>query len=219
MKAAVLKACPRAQLIDIDHAVAPFDVEGAGFLLWAATRDFAPGAVHLAVVDPGVGGPRRALAVEAGGCFYVGPDNGLLTTVVRRRRELAAVSLPRPNAASPTFEGRDVFAPAAGALASGARLADLGEAVTDVLVLPEIASVVVWVDGFGNLVTNLEPPVGKLKVNGVEVALGVRTFAEAPPGKPFWYVGSLGLVEIGVREGRADRLLGAARGTPVTHSP
>jgi len=219
MKAAVLKACPRAQLLDVDHSVPAFDVSAGAFLLWAASRDFPPGAVHLAVVDPGVGGPRRALAVEAGGGFYVAPDNGLLTTVVQRRRDLAAVSLPRPDAASPTFEGRDVFAPAAGALAAGARLADLGEPVTDLALLPDPGPSVAWVDGFGNLVTNLEPPLSRLTVNGVEVALGARTFAEAPAGKPFWYVGSLGLVEIGVREERADQLLGASRGTRVTAFP
>jgi S-adenosyl-L-methionine hydrolase (adenosine-forming) len=219
MKAAVLKACPRAQLIDVDHSVPAFDVPLASFLLWAATRDFTPGTVHLAVIDPGVGGERRAVAVEAGGCFYVGPDNGLLTTVVRHRRDLAAVSLTRPKSASPTFEGRDVFAPVAGALASGTRLADLGKPVTDLVVLPDPGPSVVWVDGFGNLVTNLEPPVERVKVNGVEVGLGVRTFAEAPAGRPFWYVGSLGMVEIGVRQDRADRVLGAGRGTPVFAVP
>jgi len=219
MKAAVLKACPRAQLIDIDHSLPAFEVSLASFVLWAATRDFAPGTVHLAVVDPGVGGERRAVAVEAGGCFYVGPDNGLLTTVIGRRRDLAAVSLARPKAASPTFEGRDVFAPAAGALAAGALLADLGKPVTDLVVLPDPGPSVVWVDGFGNLVTNLEPPIARLRINGVEVRLGVRTFAEAPAGQSFWYVGSLGLVEIAVREDRADRVLGAGRGTRVRAVP
>jgi S-adenosyl-L-methionine hydrolase (adenosine-forming) len=215
----VLKACPRAQLVDLAHNVPAFDITAGAFLLWAATRDFAPGAVHLAVVDPGVGASRRALAVEAGGGYYVGPDNGLFTTVIRHRRDLAAVSLPRPPAASPTFEGRDVFAPVAGALAAGARLSDLGKPVTDLVVLPDPGAAVLWVDHFGNLVTSLEPPISRLSVNGVEVALGARTFAEAPAGKPFWYVGSLGLVEIGVREGRADQLLGAGRGTRVVTVP
>lgn len=218
MKAAVLKACPRAQLIDVDHSLPAFEVSLASFVLWAATRDFTPGTVHLAVVDPGVGGDRRALAVEAGGCFYVAPDNGLLTTVIGHRRDVAAVSLDRPSAASPTFEGRDVFAPAAGALAAGARLAELGRPATDLVVLPDPGPSVVWVDGFGNLVTNLEPPLSRVSVKGVEVRLGVRTFAEAPAGQPFWYVGSLGLVEIGVREDRADRVLGAGRGDRVVAS-
>jgi S-adenosyl-L-methionine hydrolase (adenosine-forming) len=219
MKAAVLKACPRAQLVDIDHSLPAFDVGLAAFVLWAATRDFTPGTVHLAVVDPGVGSERRALAVEAGGCFYVGPDNGLLTTVVRHRRDLAAVSLNRPASASPTFEGRDVFAPAAGALAAGTRLADLGRPVTDLVVLPDTMHSVVWVDGFGNLVTNLEPPVSRVRINGVDIGLSARTFAEAPPGQPFWYVGSLGLIEVGVHEDRADRVLGAGRGTLVHGVP
>ena len=84
MKAAVLAVCPEARFVDISHEVAPFDVRAGGFVLWAGSRNFPPGTVHLAVVDPGVGGSRRALALEVGGSFFVGPDNGLFWLVAQR---------------------------------------------------------------------------------------------------------------------------------------
>jgi len=219
MKAAVLVACPNARLIDISHSVEPFDVRGGAFVVWAGSQGFPPGSVHLAVVDPGVGSDRRALVLEVGADFFVGPDNGLFSTVLAKGRDYRAVSLVRPSAASATFEGRDVFAPAAGRLAGGMPLAELGESVDDVFVLPDPGPSVVWVDGFGNLVTNLPPPVGPLRIGGRTISASARTFAEAPPGVPFWYLGSLGLVEIGVREGRADRLLGVGVGAPIEELP
>jgi S-adenosyl-L-methionine hydrolase (adenosine-forming) len=216
MKAAVLAVCPQARFIDISHSVPPFDITTAGFVLWAGSQGFPQGTVHLAVVDPGVGSDRRALALSVGPSFYVGPDNGLFSRLVQGRRDVTAVALSRPAAASATFEGRDVFAPAAGRLANGAPLADLGDPVEDLVVLPDPGPSVIWVDNFGNLVTNLVPPVGRLRVGEAVVGERVRTYADAPAEVPFWYVGSLGLVEIGIREGRADAVLGAGSGTPIT---
>jgi S-adenosylmethionine hydrolase len=219
MKAAVLAACPAAQLIDVTHSIEPYDVRGGGFLLWAGTRDFPAGSVHLAVVDPGVGTNRRALAMQVGDSYYVGPDNGLFWMVVRGRRDVGAVVLSRPAGASPTFEGRDVFAPAAGLLAAGARIYTLGPPAPDRISLPELGQAVLWVDEFGNLVTNVDPPVGGLRVMGREIRKTARTFEAALEGELFWYVGSLGLVEIGVRKGRADQMLEAMAGTPVEALP
>jgi S-adenosylmethionine hydrolase len=122
IKAALLAGCPEATLVDISHAVSAFDLESAGFVLWAGTRHFGPGSVHLAVVDPGVGTERRPVAVQLGRSFWVAPDNGLLSVLLRESpQEPEAVELRRPEAASPTFEGRDLFAPAAAALAAGQR--------------------------------------------------------------------------------------------------
>ena len=219
MKAAVLAVCPEARLIDISHSIPPFDVAAAGFVLWAGSQGFPPGTVHLAVVDPGVGSERRALALRVGPCFYVGPDNGLFSRLVDGRRDVEAIALPRPASASATFEGRDVLAPAAGRLASGVPLAELGRPVEDLVVLPDPGKSVIWVDNFGNLVTNLVPPIGRLRVGKVLIEASARTYAEAPAGVPFWYVGSLGLVEIGVRQGRADRVLGAGPGTRIMELP
>ena len=171
------------------------------------------------MVDPGVGSDRRALALSVGPSFYVGPDNGLFSRLMSDRRDVAAVALSRPPAASATFEGRDVFAPAAGWLAKGRPLAELGPAVDDLVILPDPGKSVIWVDNFGNLVTNLVPPVGALRVGETVVKESARTYAGAPAEEPFWYVGSLGLVEIGIRGERADRALGAGPGTPIRELP
>lgn len=213
MKAAVLKACPDARLIDLSHEVPAYDVRTGGFLLWAGSRGFPLRTVHLAVVDPGVGGSRRALALEADASYYVGPDNGLFWLVAKRSAGVNAFELGRPEGASPTFEGRDVFAPVAGMLAGGTPLPNLGRPVADLVALPELEPAVLWVDNFGNLVTNLEPPIGLLSIGERPIPGPLRTFANAGRGEPFWYVGSLGLVEVGVREGRADKLFEAGPGT------
>lgn len=217
MKAAVLRACPGAQLVDVSHSIEPFAIDSAAFVLWAGTRHFGVRSVHLAVVDPGVGGERRRVAVAADGRFYVGPDNGLFSVVLQEASSAPqAVELTIPTGASATFEGRDVFAPAAGRLAAGAPLRELGRLTDpDSLVRLEQEPHVVWVDGFGNLVLNLYPPARPLRVGEREVQAIARTYAEAAPGVPFVYEGSMGRLEVAVREGRADQVLGAHAGTRV----
>ncbi len=217
MKARLLAGCPTATLIDIDHSVRAFDVAAAGFVLWAGTRHFAPGAVHLCVVDPGVGGTRRALALELAGSFYVGPDNGVFGMLLRQSQPTAprAVELDRPEHASPTFEGRDVFAPAAAALAAGAALDGLGRGPIELDVPQAPRPCILWVDAFGNLVTSLTPPLAGVRIGPHEVRLSAATYSAAPPGRLFWYVGSLGLVEIGLREESAAALLDLGPGYAV----
>ena len=221
MKAALLAACPDAVLVDVSHSVRPFDILGGAFVLWAGTRHFAPGAVHLAVVDPGVGGSRRPVAFEVAGSWFVGPDNGLFGLVLpEAAAPPRAVELRRPAGTSATFEGRDVFAPAAGALAAGLPLAELGRPLAHGLTpLPSRSPCVLWVDNFGNLVTSLKPPAIRLRVNGREVGLIVRTYSDAPPDTPFVYVGSMGFLEVGVRQSRADERLGAGAGDTVEAVP
>jgi S-adenosylmethionine hydrolase len=218
MKAAILARCREATLVDVSHAIPAFDLQAAAFVLWAGTRHFPPGTVHLAVVDPGVGTARKAIAVEVGGSHYVAPDNGLLTTVLREAgaaADVGVVELARPAGASRTFEGRDVFAPAAAALAAGQPLQSLGSKLDGLLRLPDRGPSVVWVDAFGNLVTNLKPPLRGVRINGHRVEQQAETFGAAPSGRIFHYVGSMGFVEVAVREERADVLLGAGPGTPV----
>jgi len=215
MKGMVLAGCPTATLVDVSHEVPRFDVFAGAFMLFAGTRHFPGGSVHLAVVDPGVGTMRRRLAVRAGGKFYIGPDNGLFAIVIDEVGVQAAVELaPRADGA-PTFEGRDVFAPAAAALASGVPLESLGSPADPPAGLPETGPRVLWVDGFGNLVTNLKPPVRRLRIHNHDVTAFATTYENARPNEPFVYVGSMGYLEVGVREARADRLLGARAGMPV----
>lgn len=215
MKAVVLAGCPRAILIDISHDVPAFDITAGAFVLFAGTRHFGPGSVHLAVVDPGVGTARRRLALRVDGRFYVGPDNGLFAIVVQELGFQGAVELEPPDGASLTFEGRDVFAPAAAALAAGAELDSLGVTAEAPRPLGDSSPRILWVDGFGNLVTNVKPPARPLRVHEHEVRALAATYAEAPPKVPFVYLGSMGYLEIGLNADRADRTLGAKAGMRV----
>jgi S-adenosylmethionine hydrolase len=222
MKAVLLRHCPDARLIDVSHAVPPFDIDAGAFVLWAGTRHFGPGAVHLAVVDPGVGGDRRRVVVACAGGTFVAPDNGLLEVALEESgAPWDAFELTVPQDAAPTFEGRDVFAPAAGRLAAGEAPGDLAERIDPATLVRGAAAGarVVWIDGFGNLVTNLRPPARPLSVGGIAVRTVARTFSEAPAGVAFCYVGSMGRLEVGVREARADRLLHARAGTLVEELP
>jgi hypothetical protein len=180
--------------------------------------------VHLAVVDPGVGTTRRALAAAAGGHWFVAPDNGLLSFLESPR----FVSLPIPAEAAPTFHGRDVFAPAAAALANGARLEDMGTPITDPNHAPlptphhdgtALMGEVLYVDRFGTLISNIpgpevEPGV-RIRVAGTDVGSLRRTFGDVERGTLVALLGSGGTVEIAVRDGSAARLLGVGVGAEV----
>src|SRR5256885_6514105 len=163
MKAIVLSGCPKAVLVDVSHEMPRFDVFAGAFMLFAGTRHFGGGSVHLAVVDPGVGSTRRRLIVQAGSRFYIGRDNGLFSIVIDEIGVQAVHELaPRPHGA-PTFEGRDVFAPAAAALASGVPLESLGPPGDPPVRLPDTGPRGLSTDGVGNLVTNLKAAVRKLR--------------------------------------------------------
>ncbi|MGH7902959.1 MAG: SAM hydrolase/SAM-dependent halogenase family protein [Candidatus Dormibacteraceae bacterium] len=215
MKGVVLAQCPEASLVDVSHTIPPFDIRAATFMVWAGTRHFSPGAIHLAVIDPGVGTARRAVALSVGRSFYVGPDNGVFDLVLEGREPDVAVVLPRPVTASATFEGRDVFAPAAGALAAGRAIEEMGEPVRELVHLPAAGPAVVWVDGFGNLVTNVRSAPRGLRINGRAVTAVVGTYGEVAPGDLISYLGSMGYVEVGARQARAADTLGARPGDPV----
>jgi len=215
MKAMVLAGCPNAVLVDVSHEVPRFDVSAGAFMLFAGTRHFAGGSVHLVVVDPGVGTSRRRLAIRAGGRYYVGPDNGLFAIVIEEVGVQDAVELaPRPHGA-PTFEGRDVFAPAAAALASGVPLESLGPPTDPPKMLEDASPRVLWTDGFGNLVTNLKPPARRMRIHNHDIIATATTYSDGRPNEPFVYVGSMGYLEVAVREARADKLLGARPGMKV----
>ena len=225
MKGVVLTACPTATLVDVSHAVPPGDIRSGAYLLARAWPRFPVGTVHLAVVDPGVGTSRSALALRAHGHAFVGPDNGLFTSVLRDT-EVEIVALPTPPEASPTFHGRDLFAPAAAAIASGAALTTLGEPLATMparLSYTEpryegkaVIGEIIYVDRFGTLVTNLTtelvPPYAVLEVEGLDIGSLRRTFGDVPTGGLLAYVGSGGVIEIAVRDGSASRRLGLGVG-------
>lgn len=236
MKGVILSICPTARLIDLTHEVSPQDVLGGCLALEAALPFFPAGTIHLAVVDPGVGGARRALALRAGGAYLVGPDNGLLSPALDRSG-WAAVALEAPEYRLPvvsrTFHGRDVFAPAAAYLAAGVPLERLGPAVTDPrrLALPgcrlegdALVGEVLTADRFGNLITSIPaarlPELPGRGAPSLEMAgrlLGglVESYVEVGENEPAVIVGSTGRLEIFVRSGSAETQLRAGRGTPV----
>lgn len=225
VKGVLLTAAPDATIVDVTHDIPPGDVSAARYVLGRVWHRFPSGTVHLVVVDPGVGSSRRALALRAGGHYFVGPDNGVLTPALPGTE---CVTLPVPTDASPTFHGRDVFAPAAAALATGKRLGALGARADECIRHDEpvarladaaVTGVVVLVDRFGNLITNVPDAMlaagGIVHVGSRPVGPLRRTFADVPPGAPVAYVGSGGTLEVAVRDGSAAMSLGAGPGTVV----
>ena len=219
MKGVILGICPHCQLVDLTHQVDPQNVLGGAFQLERAVPHFPSGTIHLAVVDPGVGGCRRALALAGPQGVFVGPDNGLLTGVAGDYRE--GVVLAVPANASATFHGRDLFAPAAARLALGQPLASLGQPLVGPLVsLPPANRVeVVWVDHFGNLITNLrrdslEGLPEAIEVGGQRIALA-RTYSEVPRGALLALFSSDGCLEIACNGGNASMILGVGVGELV----
>lgn len=228
MKGVLASLAPKVPVVDIAHDVVPHDVEGARLALARYWRRFPEDTVHLVVVDPGVGGTRRAVAMESGGRMLVGPDNGVLSPALLHAGA-RCVSLAIPPTAAPTFHGRDVFAPAAAQLALGASLETLGAALADPVVrrTPEafrrddggVQGEVITVDRFGNAVTNLLAlRGGTVEVEGLTLPVR-RTYADTVSGEPTALVGSSGLVEIAVRDGSAATVLGLQRGSSVVLQP
>ena len=234
----LISRCPEATVLDLAHAIAPQNRVEAALFLAGAVPTFPPGTVHLAVVDPGVGSDRRALAVEVAGQRVVCPDNGLLTLLTRSHPIAAAHELTNPalrrQPVSATFEGRDVFAPAAAHLACGGALAELGPAASDLVGLPlaeperdaggAVRGEVVHVDRFGNAVTNIPAALLSLEANlrvhatGHDFAL-LRAYGAARPGEALAVIGSSDHLEVAVREGNAAERLGLQSGDRVEVTP
>jgi S-adenosylmethionine hydrolase len=225
LKGVLLAAAPAAQVVDITHDVTAHDVELGRLAVARYWRRFPAGTVHLVVVDPGVGSDRAALAVASDGRFLVGPDNGVLSPALLLPGA-RAVRLPVPRSAAPTFHGRDVFAPAAASIVNGVPFDSLGDPVSDPVIhrTPEphrtdagdIAGQVIAIDRFGNAITNLLGGLrgGHLVVGSNELPQR-RTYSELREGEAAAVVGSAGLLEIVVREGRASDALKLKRGDVV----
>jgi S-adenosylmethionine hydrolase len=236
MKGVVLSIAPEATLVDITHGVPAQDVAAGAVALAQAAPLFAPGTIHIAVVDPGVGGSRADLLVESGGSLFIGPDNGVLSLAARSPRRIWRIeaSAFRREPVSPTFHGRDVFAPTAGRLAAGAPATGVGpelSQMTEIGATPVhrqggvVEGEVIHVDAFGNLITSLttELVTGASREIAVELEgsegrfepVFGRTFSDVEPGALIAYIGSGGQLEIARRDGSAARRVGADRGTAV----
>nr|WP_242482258.1 SAM-dependent chlorinase/fluorinase [Thiocystis violacea] len=221
MRARLSALVPQVEQIDLVQDLAPFRPDLAAYLLPALVRDMPRGTLYLCVVDPGVGGARAALVVEAAGDWFIGPDNGLFAPLAARVPSARVWRIGwQPNAMSSSFHGRDWFAPAAARLCKGEDL-QLTEMPVTAMVgadWPADLEAVVYIDRYGNLMTGMRAPC---VVQGQVLPLGwrrlrhARTFCEVESGEAFWYENALGLVEIAVNQGRADSLLGLAAGDRV----
>lgn len=241
MKAAAAGICD-AVLMDISHDVPPGAIREGAYLLWSVAPTCPPGTVHCAVIDPGVGTGRAALAVVAGGQILVGPDNGLLLPAARRLGGPAIYRLNEPafwrHPVSATFHGRDVFAPAAAHLASGTPVEAVGVPMkTHVdLAFPSgrrdgraLVGEVLWIDRFGNLVTSIPGALlaevssrGGLVIEAAASRLEAapaRTFGDVASGQAAVFVGSDGMVEVAVNRGSAAHVLGATAGMALRIGP
>jgi hypothetical protein len=238
MKGVILTLCPGVRLVDITHQVPAFDIRSGSYLLKTVFDVFPPDTIHLAVVDPGVGTERRALAVKTEcGRILVGPDNGLLAWVLSLRDASDSRSLENPETWRPnvshTFHGRDLFAPVAAHLACGLPFEKLGPRCT-----PEAATwvcterkgrdlfgEVVHIDRFGNLITNItqqdlrgweESIAWVVSIPRVVSISGLNsTYGEGAAGQPMAIIGSSGHLEIAVNRGNAARALSVGTGAAV----
>jgi len=241
LHAVIAKIAPQVPVIDITHGIPPQDVTAAALTLAESWSYFPASTIFVAIVDPGVGTARRAIAAEtASGARFVAPDNGLLALTLAAAGLKRAVALTstryRLPTLSATFHGRDLFAPAAAYLATGIPLMDLGSAVTDLVDLPlpkpradgdSLVGEIIYIDGYGNLITNLARsdcerlmarfPNRELSVtipDGSEVEL-LRTYGEASEGALLAVFGSFERLEIAIRNASAAKTLGARVGMQV----
>ena len=227
---------PEAEVLDICHAVRPGDRHEGAFHLLSAVPFLPRGTIHVCVVDPGVGTDRKIVAVRAGGHTLIGPDNGVLAPVVEalggvtEARYVTNERLQRPRRGN-TFHGRDVMAPVAAHLVRGIEFALVGETAPGLTDLPgfaptagpdRVAGRVLHVDRFGNVVTNIvasdlagDPGGWTITLGSASIGTWADTYGRVPPDTALAYVGSVGFVEVAVREGNAAQRFGVAGGADV----
>ena len=240
MKGVILGLAPRTAIVDLTHDIPPGDIHAGAFALAAGFRFFPKGAVHAAVVDPGVGSARKAIAVQTAHYFFVGPDNGVLSWALAKERIKAIHSLENKafflQPVSGTFHGRDIFSPVAAHLSRGVPIHKLGRRLEHYASLPwpqpkparrGVRGQIVYLDRFGNGITNLDAaalaPLGKGRFRvffGRRYSCPVETFYQAvAAGRPVAVVGSSGFLEIAVNAGNAAQHLGLKTGDNVLVRP
>ncbi len=226
MKGVILGINPDANIVDISHMVPRYDVRAGAFMLMTCARYFPPGTVHIAVVDPGVGTKRRAIAIRAepqdfGAHYFIGPDNGLLIPAARSIGKLEVHEITNKKSSnaevSSTFHGRDIFAPAGAHISKGCDISELGRKITDFVDLDFgkgkknaglVEGRVIFIDGFGNIVTNISSDIVDLKPGDVleleeKRVIFQRSYGFCREGEPLALIGSHGYFEIAVNQGNA----------------
>lgn len=238
LKGVILRINPEVAIVDITHAVTPFDLLDGALAIASAYAYFPPRTIHVVVVDPGVGTERRPILVSGQNQYFIAPDNGVLSGVFEKEQNFVVRHLTSEHyflqPVSKTFHGRDIFAPVAAWLSKNWQPASMGEDITDFkrFALPKpkeadgtLKGVILKVDSFGNLMTNFRAedlPAGalekgevKLQLNAHTVTRLVPTFASGNPGEAVAFVGSSGYLEIAVNKGSASKTLGIGRGVAV----
>jgi hypothetical protein len=240
MKGTILRINPEVNVVDVTHTITPGDILEAAFVLSCSFRYFPERSIHVVVVDPKVGSARRALLASIENHYFLAPDNGVLSYIFTREELYGVFSLTEEHffqqPLSSTFHGRDIFAPVAGWLSKGVDSSQFGEPVTDYLVLdiPKPNEVrpkawkgsILYVDNFGNLITNLTPEHIPLDEEGYPAVAKVlhlhgeitkfrRYFAEFADKDPFLILGSSGYYEIAINNDSAAKVLGLKAGSEI----
>ncbi len=230
MKGVILSINPEVQIVDITHEIEPGDIYTAAFLLKDAYSFFPKGTIHVAVIDPGVGGERRAIAVRIKDYFFVGPDNGLFWPIISENKDALVIHLTNKKYFLPdistTFHGRDIFAPVAAYISKGVEITDMGVLIDDpvrielkkaVFERDKIIGQAIRTDRFGNIITNISKEdllhffgdTSQLEVyiDGIKIPNISRCYSEVDLGEFLALIGSSGLLEISVNMGNAFKLL------------
>lgn len=236
MKGVILGIAPRVRVVDITHAITPFEINEAAFVIAQSWRYFPKGTIHVVVIDPGVGSARRPLLVEAAGHYFIGPDNGVFSMIYdvgpHKVREITNPKVMLPEI-SRTFHGRDVFAPAAAHLSRKTPPAKVGTRINDAIrsaaLVPTQTAPNQWsgrvlqIDHFGNLITNFPVEAfSEVKIQPFELRVGMErihrlalTYSETNLGEMFVIAGSSGYLEIAANQGDAAEITGCGAGAAV----
>ena len=237
MKATILGIAPDVRLIDISHEIPSQDIMAGSWVLKNSAMLFPSHTVHVVVVDPGVGTNRNAVALRIEDQYFIGPDNGIFS-ILTGDRDFEAVKLNNRKywgkAASNTFHGRDIFAPVAAHLSTGVPLSELGDPLDELVTYRWAEPIadkdglqgwVIHIDKFGNLVTNLSESLIRDVIDDKSVKIYVgntildeiaTTFGSVPEGEPVAYIGSSGMLEVGVNQGNAEEMLGVQKGAQIS---
>ena len=238
MKGVILRRNPEVRIVDISHEIAPQSILSAAYVLFGAYENFPEGTIHLVVVDPGVGSTRQPVVAKLAQHYFVGPDNGVFSFVLRRAKSYEAFKITNRDLLawniSNTFHGRDVFAPIAAALSLGVPLSEIGEQLSNIQLLAEsvqvasslIESSIIHIDRFGNCVTGIQrsvlpngefPETFALEIGNHQIRNLKRFYLEAvaDPNNPFVIWGSIGFLEISLVSSSAAERLGLKIGDLV----
>lgn len=237
MKAAMLNIAPEVRLVDLSHEIPSQDIMAGSWILKNSAMLFPSGTVHTVVVDPGVGTDRDAIALKMADQYFVGPDNGIFS-LLARDNDYKAVRLTKQqywrNDPSNTFHGRDIFAPVAAHLSQGVALEDLGEPAEDLVsyrwTVPiadkdGLEGMIIHIDNFGNLITNIPEDLLEEVIEEKNIRIYVgntildeigTTFGEVTEGEPVAYIGSSGMLEVGINKGSAEEMLSVQKGAQIS---